>query len=121
MSRPTVVSIKIDGVSRQEAPHECSQVAARRFEQQMDMVGHQANQKEPHLEKVARFGQLIEKPLPVGVLPENDPSFVPPKSYVINRTGKLQSQRSRHEEHPAGPCEKWQGLIFILRADPDLY
>ncbi len=87
----------------------------------MDMVGHQTNQIEPHLKAFARLSQLIEKALSVGILPEDDSTFVSSKSNVINRAGILQPQASRHAKDGVVVSQMRQELIFILRADPNPY
>lgn len=55
------------------------------------MIGHQAEQIEPHSTRFSRFAELQQKPITVGIVIKDSASINATDRDVINRTLELDS------------------------------
>ena len=66
--------------------HETAEIRLRRFQYEVDVVAHEAEQIEPHVEPPHAVCQRLEEPPAVGILLEDDTPVVAPRRDVVNRT-----------------------------------
>jgi hypothetical protein len=76
--------------------HPGGEIPLRRFDHQMEMISHQA--KGVHLPGSlgARLGERGQEALAIGVIAKDVLAPVTAAEHVINRTGELQTEFTRH-------------------------
>ncbi len=84
MAASPVTPVEVDRVRRFQPVHESAEVGPRRLQHEMNVVGHQAIQVETHLETDHALLQHAQKTLPIGVVPEDVPPFVPSCRHVVH-------------------------------------
>lgn len=93
--------------------HASRQVGLGRFDHQVVMIGHLALGMDRPVEALATLserGQLLRA---IGVVVINVFTPIPTRSHVIQRTGRLKSQRTGHARSLAGAM-----LLQDLTCDP---
>src|SRR5881392_2707159 len=71
-----VAEIVVDGVSRDQARHEAAKIPAWGLQQQVQVVGHEANQVQPDTVEFLRLSQALQKPAPVRIIAKDKPPLV---------------------------------------------
>jgi hypothetical protein len=76
MTAAPVPAVEADAVGRLQPPDAAAQVGLRRLDQQMIVIGHQAEAMEPQAKLFERLDQGVEKAFAVFVVAENLAAFV---------------------------------------------
>ncbi len=66
--------------------HETAQISSWCLQYKMDMVFHKAKQIESYIEHLHTFCYLLNEPLTIRIVLEDNTSVVPPQCDVVNRT-----------------------------------
>ena len=93
---PLVAVVEIDRVGRLQPVHEAAEIAPRRLQHQVQVVGHQAEQIQPDLERRHALAQHPQETLPVGVILEDRPPLIAPGRHVVHGPFILDALRSGH-------------------------
>jgi hypothetical protein len=102
MAMATVPAVEINGVGGGKVAHESGNILLGRFDQQMEMVAHEAKEVEPHAKIRNPQLEAFEKASIIGFVTEQQftpivPTAEPAGCDVVNGSWKLNSQRTRHE------------------------
>jgi len=90
-------TVEIDRVGGLEPMHELSEIGSRRLDDQVEMVGHQAEQVQTHLVSFHALAEDAQEPLTVGVIPKDRSPFVAPSRHMIHGPFILNPLRPRHD------------------------
>ena len=114
MPVPFVPPVEVRAVSRQQTTHEGADIAPRRLQQQVDVVGHQAKKEQANAEPFHPLFERVQEPFAVAVIPENRPPLISPKRDVIIGILKLYSGLSS-----PGAGKRSQGPSYdLIRVSP---
>ena len=97
MPHPLVHPIKALRVHAVELAHPFAEIPIRRLDKKMVMVGHQAVGVDDPVKPSPDAREHFEKHPPVTDGPKNVLPPVTARGDVVERTGKLKSQRSGHD------------------------
>jgi hypothetical protein len=87
MAASAMPFVETHGVSGQEALHETAEVPSGCFHQQVNVVGHQADQVNANPILLGAVFQTAKHVLPVPVIPEEIASLITTKGHVVDRAG----------------------------------
>ena len=79
-----VAAVEVDAVRGLEAVHEVAEIARRRLDHQVDVIGHQAEHVQANVMGLDAVSQAVEKPLAVAVVEEDVPPIIPANGDVID-------------------------------------
>jgi hypothetical protein len=91
MAAPFMLCVEIDGIHCIQEVHHARQVAQRRFDDQVIMIGHQAINMHDHPEFLMSLPETLEKEMPVVVGEEYPLFLVAPGKHMIKGTRILNS------------------------------
>ena len=77
MPAAAVAEIEVHAVCRLQAVHEFAEIARRRLDHQMNVIGHQAEHVKANLVGFDAVGQAITETLAVAVVAKDVPPVVP--------------------------------------------
>ena len=93
---PPMPTVKKDGITGENFPHQIPKGSITCADKQMDMVGHQ----HPCITSAASQRKILfkstKKVIPVAVIKKNILAIQTPGDDMINRTGDIESSVSRH-------------------------
>jgi len=101
-------TIEAGSVGAQKPLHSIHQVRLRTFQNQMKMIGYQAESMNLPLRLGANFAQARKKPVPIVIIDKNRLSTIPTVHDVVHRTCRLHSHLSSHGGLWAGIFESCQ-------------
>ena len=97
MPGTVVTAIEIDGIACEKSAHEGGEPAMAGAEQQVNVVGHQRPGEAFDASLDEEFGQGLEKPAAVGIVPENVATVDTADDDVLEEVGDVESCGSWHE------------------------
>jgi len=96
MAYPFVPPVVVTGVSDIEVTHEFAYVAQRRFEEQMEVVGHEDVAVELNSIDIQCLIKGLKEPFAVGVILEYLPPFISTAGDMVHGTWILYAEGSGH-------------------------
>jgi hypothetical protein len=96
MAAGLVADIMAFGVHTQQPFHAVHQVGLRRFEDQVEVIAHQAVGVNLPFGFAASFRQGREEELAVGIVQDDVVSLIAPAHHMVDGPGVFDSQLARH-------------------------